>query len=131
MLLNISGKGSGRPPEQALQELKLDWKRWPGETKSRPKHELWSKLGTMRTALCWIRSRPCRSMFIHADLHPSNILIARGRPSGIVDWECASFYPEYWEFTKLMYGAERFPEIQQILRDAFPEDSYEEELEVE
>lgn len=54
----------------------------------------------------------------------------RGRLSGIVDWECAGFYPEYREFTKLMYGAERFPEIQRIIRDTFTED-YEGELEAE
>lgn len=45
-----------------------------------------------------------------------------------MDWECAGFYPEYWEYTELMYGAERFPEIQDIIRDAFTEDSYGEEL---
>ncbi|KAF7122517.1 hypothetical protein CNMCM5793_000542 [Aspergillus hiratsukae] len=78
-----------------------------------------------------IHARTYRSVFTHADLHPSNIVIDRGRLSGIVDWECAGFYPEYWEFTKLMYGAERFPEIQQIIRDAFAEDDYEEELEAE
>lgn len=72
-----------------------------------------------------------RSVFTHADLHPSNILIDRGRLSGIVDWESAGFYPEYWEVTKLMYGAERFPEIQHIIRDAFTEDNYEGELEAE
>ncbi|KAJ5991846.1 hypothetical protein N7451_007570 [Penicillium sp. IBT 35674x] len=68
---------------------------------------------------------------VHAHLHPSNILIDRGRLSGIVDWECAGFYPEYWEYTKLMYGAERFQEIQRVMRDAFAEDRYEEELEAE
>ncbi|OJJ51788.1 hypothetical protein ASPZODRAFT_467123 [Penicilliopsis zonata CBS 506.65] len=78
-----------------------------------------------------VHSRQYRSVFTHADLHPSNILIDRGRLAGIVDWECAGFYPEYWEFTKLMYGAERFPEIQQIIHDAFTEDCYEEELEAE
>ncbi|GIJ98601.1 hypothetical protein Aspvir_000719 [Aspergillus viridinutans] len=78
-----------------------------------------------------VHARPYRSVFTHADLHPSNILIDRGRLSGIVDWECAGFYPEYWEFTKLMYGAERFPEIRQIIRDAFTEDDYQEELEAE
>lgn len=78
-----------------------------------------------------VHTRPYRSVFSHADLHPSNILIDRGRLSGIVDWECAGFYPEYWEFTKLMYGAERFPEIQRIIRDAFTEDNYEGELEAE
>jgi thiamine kinase-like enzyme len=70
-------------------------------------------------------------VFTHADLHPSNILIDRGRLSGIVDWECAGFYPEYWEFTKLMYGAERFREIKHIIRDAFTEDNYEGALEAE
>ncbi|GFF40765.1 hypothetical protein IFM61606_01621 [Aspergillus udagawae] len=65
------------PPEQVLHELKLDWKRvvtkcqskpnvllflhqqssqWPGETKSHQMHELGSKLGTIRTALCCVRS---------------------------------------------------------------------------
>lgn len=78
-----------------------------------------------------VHARSYRSVFTHADLHPSNILIDRGRLSGIVDWECAGFYPEYWEYTKLMYGAERFPEIQDIIRDAFTEGSYEEELEAE
>ncbi|GMF71415.1 hypothetical protein AFCA_001089 [Aspergillus flavus] len=78
-----------------------------------------------------VHAHPYRSVFTHADLHPSNILIDRGRLSGIVDWECAGFYPEYWEFTKLMYGAERFPEIQDIIRDAFGEGNYEEELKAE
>ncbi|KAB8214405.1 hypothetical protein BDV33DRAFT_196131 [Aspergillus novoparasiticus] len=55
-----------------------------------------------------VHAHPYRSVFTHADLHPSNILIDRGRLSSI-----------YWEFTKLMYGAERFPEIQDIIRDAF------------
>lgn len=78
-----------------------------------------------------VHARAYRSVFTHADLHPSNIVIDRGRLSGLVDWECAGFYPEYWEYTKLMYGAERFPDIQDIIRDAFTEGSYEEELEAE
>ncbi|KAJ5793575.1 hypothetical protein N7457_000174 [Penicillium paradoxum] len=78
-----------------------------------------------------VHDRQYRSVFTHADLHPSNIIIDRGRLSGIVDWECAGFYPEYWEFTKAMYGAERFPEIRQVIRDAFSGDSYESELEAE
>ncbi|KAJ5359609.1 uncharacterized protein N7496_012022 [Penicillium cataractarum] len=78
-----------------------------------------------------VHGRTYGSVFTHADLHPSNIIINRGRLSGIVDWECAGFYPEYWEFTKLMYGAEMFPDIRQIFRQAFSEQSYEEELEAE
>lgn len=78
-----------------------------------------------------VHARQYRSVFIHTDLHPSNILIDRGRLTGIVDWECAGFFPEYWEFTKLMYGAMRDEELQQIIRGAFTESGYEEELEAE
>ncbi|KAL3496131.1 kinase-like domain-containing protein [Aspergillus germanicus] len=42
--------------------------------------------------------------FTHSDLHPTNLLVENGRLSAIVDWESAGFRPEYWEFTKAMYG---------------------------
>ena len=84
-----------------------------------------------KSKIAAVHGRSYRSVFTHADLHPSNILINRGRLSGIVDWECAGFYPDYWEYTKLMYGAERFPVIQHIIRDTFKEDDYEMELEAE
>ncbi|KAJ5883028.1 uncharacterized protein N7473_009914 [Penicillium subrubescens] len=45
--------------------------------------------------------------------------------------ENAGFYPEYWEFTKLVYGAERIPEIREIIWEAFTEVNYDEELEAE
>jgi aminoglycoside phosphotransferase (APT) family kinase protein len=38
--------------------------------------------------------------FSHADLSPSNILVENGVLSGLVDFGCAGFYPEYWEYTK-------------------------------
>lgn len=38
---------------------------------------------------------------------------------------------QYWEFTKLKYGGEMVPVIRQIIRDAFTEESYDEELEAE
>lgn len=47
-----------------------------------------------------------------------------------MDWECAGFYPEDWEFTKLFYGAQPPSEMQTVISDAF-EDTYEEELETE
>jgi hypothetical protein len=43
--------------------------------------------------------------FTHSDLHPTNILVENGRLSAIVDWESAGLRPEYWEFTKAMYGS--------------------------
>ncbi|RAK74333.1 uncharacterized protein BO72DRAFT_211932 [Aspergillus fijiensis CBS 313.89] len=41
------------------------------------------------------------------------------RLNGIVDWEYAGYYPEYWEFTKAMYGIINHPELEKIHWDAF------------
>ncbi|RAL11824.1 kinase-like protein [Aspergillus homomorphus CBS 101889] len=70
--------------------------------------------------------------FTHSDLHPSNLLVERGRLTGIVDWESAGFRPEYWEFTKAMYGAVcgGGPVMDSIFWRAFGR-KYERELEVE
>lgn len=52
--------------------------------------------------------------FTHADLNPRNILVeeadvGRGwRISGIVDWEMAGYYPEYWDYTKALYEGFRW-----------------------
>jgi aminoglycoside phosphotransferase (APT) family kinase protein len=42
-------------------------------------------------------------VFTHGDLAPRNILVEEGRISGIVDWEQAGWYPEYWEYVKAMW----------------------------
>lgn len=56
-----------------------------------------------------------RMLFTHADLNPRNILVDRTvqrdgslgwQVTGIVDWEMAGYYPEYWDYTKALY--ERF-----------------------
>jgi hypothetical protein len=43
-------------------------------------------------------------VFTNGDLDPRNILVQGGRVSGIVDWEQAGWYPEYWEYVKAMWG---------------------------
>ena len=44
-------------------------------------------------------------VFTHADLNLRNILVDESvKISGIVDWECAGWYPEYWEYTKAHFG---------------------------
>ena len=88
-------------------------------------------LNATRENIAAVHARAYRSVFTHADLSPSNILIDHERLSAIVDWECAGFYPEYWEFTKLFYGAQPPREIQAVISDAFTGDTYEEELEAE
>ncbi|KAI0161773.1 hypothetical protein GGR52DRAFT_561098 [Hypoxylon sp. FL1284] len=56
-------------------------------------------------------------VFTHADLNPRNILIDQtvlsdGTTSwdvtGIVDWETAGFFPEYWDYTKAMFEGFRW-----------------------
>ncbi|RLL93933.1 hypothetical protein CFD26_102916 [Aspergillus turcosus] len=36
------------------------------------------------------------------DLTPRNILVRGGRVVGIIDWEMAGFFPEYWEYVKAL-----------------------------
>lgn len=50
-----------------------------------------------------------RVYFAHGDLVPLNIMVA-GKPgsfhvSAVVDWEQAGWYPEYWEYCKMHFGA--------------------------
>ncbi|KAM7192872.1 hypothetical protein V8F20_008669 [Naviculisporaceae sp. PSN 640] len=71
--------------------------------------------------------------FTHADLNPSNIMYDGQRITGIIDWEFAGFYPEYWEYTK-MYFAEGRPAYANFFSAVEREDSiakYREELEAE
>ena len=49
---------------------------------------------------------PHRSVFTHGDLKAHNILVDEDNClSGFLDWECAGWCPEYWDFTTAMrYG---------------------------
>ncbi|KAJ7206345.1 kinase-like domain-containing protein [Mycena pura] len=38
----------------------------------------------------------CGPIFSHGDLVPENILIIDGHVSGIIDWDCAGWYPYFW-----------------------------------
>lgn len=79
-----------------------------------------------------VHARQYRSFFTHANLHPRNIIIENGCLSGIVNWDSAGFYPEYWGFTNIMYGARWNRAIESIMSDVLTEDSsYEEELAAE
>lgn len=50
-----------------------------------------------------IRDIPHRVVFTHGDLKAHNILIGEdGHLSGFIDWESASWAPEYWDFTTAM-----------------------------
>lgn len=85
--------------------------------------------GETEDAIAPVHSRQHQTFFTHADLHPSNLLIAGGRLWGIVDWECAGFFPEYWEYTKAMFGVCGDGPIEEIWRRAF-DDSNKHEAEL-
>lgn len=42
--------------------------------------------------------------FTHGDLSPGNIMIENGHVVGILDWQEAGWYPEYWEYVNTMQG---------------------------
>ena len=49
-------------------------------------------------------STPHKIVLTHGDLSPKNILVRDGRIVGILDWEFAGWYPEYWEFVQFFRG---------------------------
>lgn len=81
-------------------------------------------------------------VFTHADLNPRNILISfvtqkdgtRGwSVTGIVDWEFAGYYPEYWDYTKALFEGFRWiKRYNDMVKEIFKEfGDYSRELDVE
>lgn len=38
----------------------------------------------------------------HGDMGPHNILVENGRVTAVLDWELSGWYPEYWEYVKMI-----------------------------
>ncbi len=55
----------------------------------------------------------------HGDLNSFNIIINNDKIAGIIDWEMAGWYPDYWEFTSAwhanVYDEFWRPEVEKIL----------------
>jgi hypothetical protein len=50
--------------------------------------------------------RSSSSVFTHADIAPRNIMIDdQNKITGILDWEYAGWYPDYWEYAQIMRPA--------------------------
>ncbi|CAH0043627.1 unnamed protein product [Clonostachys solani] len=45
-----------------------------------------------------------KTCFTHGDLNSCNILVRDGKVAGIIDWEFAGWYPDYWEYTSAWCG---------------------------
>ncbi|KIW14391.1 hypothetical protein PV08_07173 [Exophiala spinifera] len=41
-----------------------------------------------------------KTVFTHGDLSLTNVVIREGQIVGVLDWETAGWYPEYWEFVQ-------------------------------
>ncbi|KAF5380060.1 hypothetical protein D9615_006116 [Tricholomella constricta] len=52
---------------------------------------------------------PHSIIFAHGDLYRHNVLVKDGRLSGIIDWECAGWLPEYWDYTTMAVRGYQFP----------------------
>lgn len=76
-----------------------------------------------------VHARDYQTRFTHGDLTAYNILVREGRVAAIIDWECAGWYPEYWEYTKAHYNYFYLTEFYDMLDQRI--DRYDEELEAE
>jgi aminoglycoside phosphotransferase len=77
-----------------------------------------------------VHSKAYRLCLTHNDLTPLNILINENkRLSGIVDWECAAWLPEYWEYTRSHWHRDGYLEWHSFMDAVF--DTWPEELAVE
>ncbi|KAH9830497.1 kinase-like domain-containing protein [Rhodofomes roseus] len=70
-----------------------------------------------------------RIVLTHGDLHPNNILMHDRQLSGFVDWECAGWFPEYWEYADAVETRPNYKAWCDIFHRIFPQ--YKQELEVE
>ncbi|KAG6815638.1 hypothetical protein H0H87_010382 [Tephrocybe sp. NHM501043] len=84
----------------------------------------------LQAALKKRAERQYRISFTHGDITPHNILVDQDlRPCALVDWACAGWMPEYWEYTRTLYLRERYIGWKEVFTDIFPD--YEAELTVE
>ena len=68
-----------------------------------------------------------RIVFSHGDLVPHNIIIQGGRITGLIDWEYAGWYPEYWDFVKFFERSTDHKDWRNHAQYIFPQ-QYEDEL---
>lgn len=59
-------------------------------------------------------------LFSHGDLNLHNIIVRDGRIVALLDWECAGWYPEYWEFVKFCAASLHEREWHELGQTFFP-----------
>ncbi|KAK6949581.1 hypothetical protein Daesc_009664 [Daldinia eschscholtzii] len=74
-------------------------------------------------------------VFTHGDINLRNVLVDEksGRLSGIVDWETAGWYPDYWEYTKAHFSTRlKWRWLKDVIEVVFKDfGDFSEDLEIE
>ncbi|WEW60771.1 hypothetical protein PRK78_006259 [Emydomyces testavorans] len=66
--------------------------------------------------------RSSYTVFTHADIAPRNIMVdEKNRITGILDWEYAGWYPDYWEYAQIMRPACRTGDWQKWMNLTAPQ----------
>ncbi|KAK0441235.1 uncharacterized protein EV420DRAFT_1580426 [Desarmillaria tabescens] len=77
----------------------------------------------VRAALAKRQSTQYKICFTHGDITPINILVDKElRPIGLIDWECAAWMPEYWEYTRAIYIRQSYAGWYHLFGRIFPDD---------
>lgn len=68
-----------------------------------------------------------RIVFSHGDLVMHNIIVKGSKIMGLIDWEYAGWYPEYWEYVKFFERHSNHPDWKDHAAYIFPQ-AYDSEL---
>lgn len=64
----------------------------------------------------------------HGDLLPQNIMVEGSTITGIIDWETAGYYPEFWEYSRMHDVGLMTPGWARVLTRVFPGPRREKEI---
>jgi aminoglycoside phosphotransferase (APT) family kinase protein len=67
--------------------------------------------------------------FSHGDLAPHNVMVQDGKVVCIIDWECAGWYPEYWEYTSCFRSNDLYTSFWDMMKEEM--EPYPDELEID
>jgi thiamine kinase-like enzyme len=73
--------------------------------------------------------RAYSTKFSHGDLAPHNITVEDGKVVCIIDWECAGWYPEYWEYTSCFRSNDLYTSFRDMMKEEM--EPYPDELEID
>jgi len=82
---------------------------------------------TIRSALARRLRTDHRIVFTHGDLTQHNIIVKDNKIVGLVDWEYAGWYPEYWEYVKFFERYSKNKDWKDYATRIFPQ-TYDDEL---